>query len=1136
MKIFRHILISTLAMVTMFSCLKSEQNLPKDESDSNLINISGSIGDEGVTKADEKGFQHEDVVGVYIVDFEKGQPGILQNKGNRADNLRFTYNKEKNKWTPAYKVYWKDKHTKVDIYGYYPYGEPTDVNKYAFEVEYDQRKKAEHNKLGGYEASDFLWGKSLANSPTDKTIILGFRHMLSCVQITLMEGLGFAPGEWEEAKKEVVIMNTIRKSEIDLTTGSATADASAEMSNVIPYKNGTEYRGIVIPQSVKSGTEIMSVTVNGRSYFLKKTEDITYIPSKQHNFTMTVNKRQEDGGLECVLSSESITAWENDIISHEATASEYTVIYVEKEGTLEDCIRSAKKDPAKIKNLKLNGHIDKWDFNFMRERMESLTSLNLKDVIIKDLKIPSLAFSGKESLKSIVLPDKLKEIGDNAFNSCSNLSGSLIIPEGVTKIEDAAFMTCTSFSGSLYLPNTLKTIGSLAFLGCQFSNRLELPENLEYIGDQAFASCSQFSGELRLPDKLKFIGLSAFSYCTNLKGSLKIPQGITEIPPYCFLETEFGGTLTLHDGITSIGNEAFSNAKLCGELILPKNLENLGSAAFCDNNFTGNLIIPRNVISIPNRTFDYSHQRCHSLEIPENIISIGEKAYCDWTTLEEVIIHSNTETILANAFFGCENIKRIVCKGMIPPNLNETSFAGVPVDQVTVEVPESSVMQYKASPGWKNFRTIIAYRDFSVYPKKVTSLNSQTTRQLKLTSDREWVVESMPEWIQLDRTSGKGNDELKLTITQKPAGSPKREGQIVLRLKGEQFTTVCQIEQFDYDRKEDEFITLQKATKGTGINIVLLGDGFDAKEISEGLLDQTLENAYKHFFEVEPYNTYKDYFNVMYAISLSKESGICNVNTKVDNRFSTGIYEGTKLGCTEKGFDTVIDYACLAPGVTKDNLYKTLVVIVPNTVGYESASYLWDNGFAISYCPIENSSIDHHFNHIIQHEACGHGFGKFCDEAVCHNSFIDECTCQCCQHTSHIRAAKAKGWYENISLSGMMSKVPWTHLLKLEKYKSVVDIFEGGFMHSKGVFRSERVSCMGSDIAYFSSICRESIVRRIKAYAGEQFDFKDFVAKDVMSIPYPKTTAMYDCYKPSNRASTSHIEPTFMGRLESDEL
>lgn len=51
-------------------------------------------------------------------------------------------------------------------------------------------------------------------------------------------------------------------------------------------------------------------------------------------------------------------------------------------------------------------------------------------------------------------------------------------------------------------------------------------------------------------------------------------------------------------------------------------------------------------------------------------------------------------------------------------------------------------------------------------------------------------------------------------------------------------------------------------------------------------------------------------------------------------------------------------------------------------------------------------------------------------------------------------------------------------------------------MHNRGVYRSEQNSCMNNDIPYYSTISRESIVKRIKRYAGETFDFEEFVAND----------------------------------------
>lgn len=62
--------------------------------------------------------------------------------------------------------------------------------EYAFEVQKDQAKAGENGNLGGYEASDFLWGKAEEVAPSTKVIRLAFRHKMSTARVTLVEGEG----------------------------------------------------------------------------------------------------------------------------------------------------------------------------------------------------------------------------------------------------------------------------------------------------------------------------------------------------------------------------------------------------------------------------------------------------------------------------------------------------------------------------------------------------------------------------------------------------------------------------------------------------------------------------------------------------------------------------------------------------------------------------------------------------------------------------------------------------------------------------------------------------------------------------------------------------------------------------------
>ncbi len=1134
-----------MTLCAMTSCMKDDSAIASDHAASRKISLSGEIQQVYQTRVNDAGFCDGDAVGIYIVDYNGSTAGELLDAGNRADNVKHTFDEAAYKWIPSYDIYWKDDKTHIDVYGYYPYSTPDNVAAYAFNVEKDQSTSAAYGKLGGYETSDFLWGKAENVAPTDKVIKLGFRHMMASARITLAEGDGFTEGEWAEVEKQVLVLNTTRSATIDLATGVVTPVGDIPSTGTIPYSDGNDFRAIVVPQEVAAGTPLLSITVGGTPYLFKKDEAFTYVPSKQHNFTITVNKREAGGGYEFVLTSESITAWENDNVSHDATAREYIVIDVPEAGTLEECIASAGKEYTKVKNLKVTGQINATDFYFMRDKMDILQALNLKEVVITEYEsdgtdeIPNEAMRGKSSLMRLVLPDKLMKIGAGAFNECNNLIGSLLIPEGVTEIRESAFSGCKSMTGTLSLPSTLNNIGSYAFSNCGFSCNLILPAELTYIGESVFSCCYNLYGDLHLPEGITKINNGTFQCCIGLSGSIEIPEGVTEIGDYAFGFTgydgyyngNFSGTLTLPQSLISIGKGAFMGTGLRGELNLPENLVIIPDQAFLRCDFSGELKIPETVAVIGVEAFKDNWRLMGTLDIPKDVQSIGANAFENCRSLEGIVFEEGIETIGRYAFNMCTGFGSIVCKGVTPPYVQTGAFDGVPKDNFTLEVPESAVPQYQAAVGWSEFKRISAYRNLVIRPNVATAINTSVTRDLVLNAESEWIVESQPDWVSLDKTSGVDKAELELTFSEMPQGSAMREGEIVFKLKDQDYRTRCTVSQYNYEYAEDEIVTLQSATRGKGVNLVFLGDGYNAKEVSEGTYMKDIKEAVEHYFNIEPYKTYRDYFNVYTGIAVSPESGIGGINTIIYNRFNTTAKGGVTLGGRNGESDDkmILEYACMAPTVSENNIGETLVVIIPNTSDYGGICYMYDDGSAIAYCPKSDYGYPLDFRGVIQHEAGGHGFGKLGDEYIYHNAFIDACPCSCCPHVLEFNAAKAKGWYPNLSLSGKMNEVPWSHLIFHDKYKQIVDIFEGGFMHTRGVYRSEQNSCMNNDIPYYSTISREAIVKRIMEIAGETYTFEDFVANDVMDA---STVDMTRSSVPESisKASMYQHAPVMMGK------
>ncbi len=1103
---------ASLSLLT--SCSDDLFNDDGNRHGTDRINLSGEIDQLAVTRVNDSGFCDGDVIGVYIVDYNGNTPGTLLPSGNRGDNVRHTFDESANKWNSAYDIYWKDKHTPIDVYGYYPYGSPESIDAYPFTVERDQSTVSEGGAMGGYEASDFLWGKVENVAPTTNVIRLPMKHRMANARITLVEGTGFASGEWAQTEKNILVANLVREATINLADGTVTPTGGIEKTATVPSNNGDEWRAIVIPQTVQAGTTLFSITVGGTPYKFTKNEDLTYVAGKMNNFTIRVDKKENTGQYTLTLISESITPWENDLVSHDADAREYIIIN-STAGHLKDSIIAANKDYTQVKNLKITGRINSQDFYFMRDSMDNLQALNLKEVSVSggfndydyynyfntqdseeeiEGMIPSLAFQYKKSLIRIVLPDKLTGIGYDAFSECDNLTGSIIIPEGTTRIAREAFYGCYSLDGSLSLPSTLEYIGTFAFSNCKFSCELILPNELRYIGNYAFNN-GTFYGNLVLPHELEYIGEYAFLNCADITGNLSIPQKIKNISNGTFQSSGFDGTLTLHDGIIAIGSTAFANTNLKGNLILPKDLTTIGISAFDGCNFSGNLIFPKELVTINNNAFVGNTRISGTIEFPESMSTIGANAFDGCTGIEGIVIPAGIENIRSGAFNNCFGIGSIVCKGEMPARVESGAFDGVAKDNFTLEVPESAVAQYQTAPGWNEFKRIAAHHELVCRPSTACAINTEHKQTLIVDAEGEWEVASKPDWCELSQTSGGNKTEVTLTIKSMAKGSGDRTGEIVFKLKNEDYTHTCTVNQYDYEYGENEWLTLQKATRGNngGINIVILGDGYDAKDISSGDYLTNIKQEVEYFFGIEPYTTYRDYFNVYTAFPLSTETGVGTVNTIRYNRFNTTYTGGVGLTAD---YDEIFNYALNAPTVTQDNLKQTLIIIVPNSTDYGGITQMWEDGSAIAFCPLSTYGYPLDSRGVIQHEAGGHGFGKLGDEYIYHNAFIDFCNCLCCGHTDEFNNAKNLGWYENLSLTGKMHEVPWSHLIFDNRYSDIVDIFEGGFMHNRGVFRSEQNSCMNNNIPYYSTISRESIVKRIKRYAGETYSYEEFVAND----------------------------------------
>ena len=155
------------------------------------------------------------------------------------------------------------------------------------------------------------------------------------------------------------------------------------------------------------------------------------------------------------------------------------------------------------------------------------------------------AFRENMQVKSFVLPDSLKKIGDQCFMLCKNLE-TIEIPAQVEKINNFAFAGCLRLS-RVTLPASVTEIGTFVFNYCPELTEISVSENNPnyssrdgVLFDKEQTTLIRYPSnraavEYTIPETVKKMTLWAFDYCQNLE-TVVIPDGLTTIDPGTFAE------------------------------------------------------------------------------------------------------------------------------------------------------------------------------------------------------------------------------------------------------------------------------------------------------------------------------------------------------------------------------------------------------------------------------------------------------------------------------------------------------------------------------------------------------------------------------------------------------------------------
>ena len=221
-------------------------------------------------------------------------------------------------------------------------------------------------------------------------------------------------------------------------------------------------------------------------------------------------------------------------------------------------------------------------------------------------------FVRKTKLKTLVIPDGVRRIGEGAFSGCRLLE-IIVISDSVTSIGEAVFSGCSSLA-SINIPDSVTSIGIHAFSGCRSLTSIVIPSSVTSIGDYAFYWCISLKS-ITIPDRVTSIGDYAFYWCISLK------------------------SITIPDRVTSIGNNTFSGCSSLKSITIPDSVTSIGARAF---------------------------QSCSSLTsitIPDSVTRIGESAFSRCSSLTSITVGGGVTSIGYSAFYGCSLLESIIFQG-----------------------------------------------------------------------------------------------------------------------------------------------------------------------------------------------------------------------------------------------------------------------------------------------------------------------------------------------------------------------------------------------------------------------------------------------------------------------------------------
>lgn len=170
------------------------------------------------------------------------------------------------------------------------------------------------------------------------------------------------------------------------------------------------------------------------------------------------------------------------------------------EYVLSDCLSVEKLTVPRLEDISSNGiaqmfYVDEpsdpkkvYDGAGFAGTPKSLTSVT----VLSGKSINANAFQGMSSLNEINIPEGITQIGNRAFENCTNVKLDINkLLKNVESIGEYAFSNCSATEfGDIVLPEKLKKIESGTFYNCTGITGVYFYKNMESVGSSAFHGCN----------------------------------------------------------------------------------------------------------------------------------------------------------------------------------------------------------------------------------------------------------------------------------------------------------------------------------------------------------------------------------------------------------------------------------------------------------------------------------------------------------------------------------------------------------------------------------------------------------------------------------------------------------------------